>query len=126
MEVTFKKLAKCVFKSGRQALVREMLQEELTRDKILGYCSDAVVFGINKGINAIPQDKRGTLHTAFELAHNSTGRLLAVTDPTSEEGFTVSANEAETIKNDISCLTFNVFTDEVVGMIHEKILAKVP
>lgn len=126
MEVTLKKLAKCVFKSGRQALVREMLQEELTREKILGYVGEGIVYGINHGVNAIPQDKRGTLHTAFETAHNATGRLLEVTDPQSENGFEISPRETEVICDDLHCLTSSVFTDEMVAMLHEKIVARVP
>lgn len=126
MEVTFKKLAKCVFKSGRQALVREMLEEELNRGKILEYASTGVAYGINKGINAVPQAKRATLHTALECAHNATGRLIAVTDPTSPGGMTVTPDEARLINQDLGLLTENVFTDATVKLIHEKILEKVP
>ena len=126
MEVTLKKLVKCVFKSGRQDLVREMLLEELNRDKIINYVGEGIVYGINHGINAIPQEKRGTLHTAFETAHNATGRLLEVTDPQSENGFEISPRETETICDDLRCITSNVFTDETVAALHEKIIAKVP
>jgi len=126
MEITVKKLLKCVTQSGRRALVRELLQSELTRDKIIDYTGDGVTYGINRGVNATPQEKRGTLHTAFQLAHNATGKLLAVTDPTSENGFEVSPRETKVIRDEISCLTENVFTDEVVAMLHEKIVDKVP
>ena len=126
MEVTLKKLVKCVFKSGRQDFVREMLREELTRGKIIGYVGDGIVYGINHGINAIPQAKRATLHTAFETAHNATGRLLEVTDPQSENGFEISPRETDLICDDLHCLTSHVFTDETVAMLHEKIIARVP
>lgn len=126
MEVTLKKLAKCMFKSGRQALVREMLEEELNRGKILEYASAGVVYGINKGINAVPQAKRATLHTALECAHNATGRLIAVTDPASSGGMTVTPDEAGLINHDLGLLTESVFTEETVKLIHKKILEKVP
>lgn len=126
MEFTFKKLAKCVFRSGRQALVREMLEEGLTRGKILEYAAAGVTYGINKGINAIPQEKRATLHTALECAHNATGRLIAVTDPTSPGGMTVTPDEVRLIGQDLGLLTENVFTEETVKLIHGKILEKVP
>lgn len=126
MKVTITKLAKCVFKSGRQDLVREMLREELTRGKIIGYVGEGIVYGINHGINAIPQAKRANLHTAFETAHNATGRLLEVTDPQSENGFEISPREADLICDDLHCLTSHVFTDETVAMLHERIIARVP
>lgn len=125
-KITLKKLAKCVFRSGRQALVREILKEELNRDKVLDYVGQGIAYGINHGINAVPQEKRGTLHTAFMTSHNATGRLLEVTDPQSENGFEISPRETEIIRDDLHCLTGSVFTDETVRMIHEKIIERIP
>ena len=126
MEVTFKKLLKCLRRSGRQALVAEMLKEELTREKILGYVSEGVVYGINHGINAIPVEKRGTLHTCLSAAHGACGRLLEVTDPSSDGGETITADESKVVADDIGHLTSHVFTDEIVEVVHAKIIEKVP
>lgn len=126
MEVTLKKLAKCVFKSGRQALVKEMLDEELNREKILGYVSDAVAYGINFGINKIPQDRIGTMHTSLACARTAVGYLVEVTDPGSEEGSRISPGEAGTMCTALSGLTEGVFTEGTVKALHEKILSKVP
>lgn len=120
------KVLRCVTKAGRRALVKEILESELTREKIIGYVGQAIAYGINKGINAIPQDRRGTIHTSLELAHNATGRLLEVTNPESEEGFTVSPRETEIITDDLHCLTSNIFSGEVVEVVHAKIIERVP
>lgn len=121
-----KDLIGCVTQNGRRKLVKRILEKELNRDKIINYVGEGIVYGINHGINAIPQEKRGTLHTAFETAHNATGRLLEVTDPGSENGFEVSPRETEIICDDLHCLMSNVFTDDVVRRLHAKIISKVP
>lgn len=126
MKLTLPMILKCLTKSGRRQVVAELLKTELTRDKILDYVGQAIAYGINHGINAVPQDKRGTLHTAFETAHNATGRLLEVTDPQSEEGFTISPRETEVITDDLHCLTSNVFSGEVVEVVHAKIIERIP
>lgn len=126
MKVTFNKLVKCIFKSGRQELVRELLEDELSLKKITGYIGESTVYGINHGINAVPQKNRARLHAALMTAHNVTGRLLEVTDPQSENGFEISPRETETICNDLHDITSQVFTDETVAMLHEKIIARIP
>lgn len=126
MKVTLKKLAKCLFRSGRREFVREMIEQELTRDKILGYVNDGVVYGLNRGINAIPEQKRASLHTSLSMANHATTRLLEVTDPESEGGFLVSARESDIISGEIACLTKTVFTDDTVRRLHEKIIERIP
>lgn len=126
MKITFGDLLKCVTERGRRELVSRILKVELSRDKILGYVSDAVVYGINHGINAVPQDRRGSLHQALYTVHCATGRLLEVTDPSSDRGCEVSTGEAEVIRDEIGLLTRNVFTDSVVDALHGKIVKRVP
>lgn len=127
MEITLKKLVKCVTQNGRRALVRELLEQELTKDALVSGACKAVTKGINDGINKIEdKSKLGTVHTGLTCLHNSVGAVLVATDPTSEEGVKISERETNKIVGDVGTSVCAIVDDEAVGKLREYIVAKVP
>jgi len=127
MKLTAKKLIKCVTQSGRRALVRELLEEELTKDALVSGACKAATKGINEGVNKIEdKSKLGTVHTGLTCLHNSVGAVLAATDPTSEDGVKISERETQKIVGDVGTSVCAIVDDEAVSKLREYIVSKVP
>lgn len=126
MEITLKKLAKCVFRSGRQEFVREMLKSEFTPEKICSMSAEGIATFSNKGMSRLTESQKGTLHTGCRSAHEVTGKMLEITAYDGDGGHNITDGEAkqlgETIRNAVGTL----LTDERLNAVIEMVVSKVP
>lgn len=126
MKITVKKLAKCVFRSGRQALVDEVLREQLTADAVATLATHGAVDFIRTGSKRLTESQKSTMHTRFMSAHDVTGKLLEITSPDSDGGHDITPGEEAQLVQSVSAATGGIVTDDVLAKVRAAIVAKVP
>lgn len=126
MNITLKKLAKCVFKSGRQELVREMLKTEFTPEKVCLIAADGIATFSNKGMSKLTESQKGTLHTGCMKAHEVTGKMLEITAYDGEGGHDITESEAKQLGETMHNAVGTILTEDRMNAIIELVVSKVP
>lgn len=117
---------KVVTQAGRQSIVDELLQKELTQENCAIYAAKGVSAALDAGTARLSDERIKQIAEGCEAGGKLCAQLGRAINPDSEDGKKISEAEKQGIMVEIRPTIVGLISQDVLDDLRKKIVAKVP